>query len=262
MSLKIGWFTTARGPGSMGMFSNVMNAIQTKAIDAEISFVFSNREKGEFDATDNFFQFVEENGIPIITLSSKKFKQAHNTDDSDINELPAWRIKYDSVISDLIASYEYDIGVLGGYMLIFSDHFCKKHYLLNLHPALPNGPTGTWQEVIIDLIRSKSIDSGVMMHQAIKEVDRGPVATYCQFSIQDQENNHLWEKANNDSSLIGDKEIENSALFLDIRERGLSVEPKFILGTLQAFAEKRITVTNAVMQAQRAELPINISDKI
>ena len=133
---------------------------------------------------------------------------------------------------------------------------------MNLHPALPNGPTGTWQEVIIDLIRSKSIDSGVMMHQAIKEVDRGPVATYCQFSIQDQENNHLWEKANNDSSLIGDKEIENSALFLDIRERGLSVEPKFILATLQAFAEKRITVTNAVMQAQRAELPINISDKI
>lgn len=262
MSLKIGWFTTARGPGSMGMFSNVMNAIQSKKIDAEISFVFSNREKGEFDATDNFFQFVEDNSIPIITLSSKKFKQEHHTGDPDVNGLPAWRIKYDLAISNLIASYDYDIGVLGGYMLIFSGHFCKKHYLLNLHPALPNGPTGTWQEVITDLIRSKSKDSGIMMHQAIEEVDRGPVATYCKFSIQDDGNKHLWEKISNYSSLIGDKEIENSELFLNIRERGLSAEPKFILATLQAFAEKRITVTDAVMQTEGAELPINISDKI
>ena len=61
MSLKIGWFTTARGPGSMGMYSNVVNAIQSNTIDAEISFVFSNREQGESDATDNFFQFVKKN---------------------------------------------------------------------------------------------------------------------------------------------------------------------------------------------------------
>ena len=147
-------------------------------------------------------------------------------------------------------------------MLIFSGHFCKKHYLLNLHTALPNGPTGTWQEVITDLIRSNSKDSGIMMHQAIEEVDRGPVATYCKFSIQDDGNKHLWEKISNYSSLIGDKEIENSELFLNIRERGLSAEPKFILATLQAFAEKRITVTDAVMQTEGAELPINISDKI
>ena len=112
MSLKIGWFTTARGPGSMGMFSNVMNAIQSKKIDAEISFVFSNREKGEFDATDNFFQFVEDNSIPIITLSSKKFKQEHHTGDPDVNGLPAWRIKYDLAISNLIASYDYDLSLI------------------------------------------------------------------------------------------------------------------------------------------------------
>jgi phosphoribosylglycinamide formyltransferase-1 len=262
MSLKIGWFTTARGPGSMGMFSNVINAIQAKQLDAEISFVFSNREQGEFDTTDKFFQFVENNNVPLITLSSKKFKQAINTEEITGNGLPAWRIKYDEAISELITGYTYDIGVLGGYMLIFSGQFCKKHYLLNLHPALPNGPTGTWQEVIVDLIHSESKDSGIMMHQAIEEVDRGPVATYCQYSIQDEANNALWEKMKNFNSLIGNKEIENSELFLDIRERGISAEPKFILATLQAFAEKRITVTNAVMQTQEASLPIDISDKI
>tara|TARA_Y100001970_G_scaffold263531_1_gene349082 strand:- start:2564 stop:3352 length:789 start_codon:yes stop_codon:yes gene_type:complete len=262
MSLKIGWFTTARGPGSMGMYSNVVNAIQSKTIDAEISFVFSNREQGESDATDNFFQFVKKNNVPLITLSSKKFKLKHATEDVNINGLPAWRIKYDEVISSLIEGYEYDIGVLGGYMLIFSGNFCKKHYLLNLHPALPSGPTGTWQEVIIELIRSRSEESGIMMHQAIEEVDRGPVATFCKYPIQDKVNNNLWEKMKNYSSLIGDKEIENSELFQDIRERGVSVEPKFILATLQAFAEKRIIVTDAIMQAQDSNLPIDISDKI
>ena len=262
MSLKIGWFTTARGPGSMGMFSNVINAIHAKQLDAEISFVFSNREQGEFDATDKFFQFVEKNNIPLLTLSSKKFKQTVNTGVRKDNELPAWRIKYDEAVSEIIAGYQYDIGVLGGYMLIFSGQFCIKHYLLNLHPALPNGPTGTWQEVIVDLIRSESKDSGIMMHQAIEEVDRGPVATYCQYSIQDEANNKLWKKMKNFNSLIGNKEIENSELFLDIRKRGILAEPKFIVATLQAFAEKRITVTDAVMQTQEAFLPIDLSDKI
>ena len=51
---------------------------------------------------------------------------------------------------------EIDFGVLAGYMWIVSPDFCEKVKLINLHPALPGGPKGSWQEVIWQLISCRS----------------------------------------------------------------------------------------------------------
>lgn len=263
MALRIGWFTTARGPGSKGMFDNVIAAIQSGKLDASIEFVFSNRAPSESKTTDLFFNEVEKQKIKLFTLSSKDFKKNDNLSQKKTGLLlPQWRKDYDAEIDKLIDSEEYDIGILGGYMLIFSAEFCKKHYLLNLHPALPDGPTGTWQEVIIELIRANAKISGMMMHQATEEVDRGPVATTCNFEIQNKSNEHLWKQLHNYSGMIGNKEIENSELFQSIREMGLVIEPKFILATLQSFANKTISVHNSKMFTNEPTLPINLSGGI
>ena len=58
MTLRIGWFTTARGPGSRAMFEAVRAAIDAGAMDAELAVVFCNRERGESEATDSFFDLV------------------------------------------------------------------------------------------------------------------------------------------------------------------------------------------------------------
>ena len=49
-----------------------------------------------------------------------------------------------------------DLCVLAGYMLIVGEEMCQRYNMINLHPAAPGGPTGTWQEVIWQLIDSKA----------------------------------------------------------------------------------------------------------
>src|SRR5690606_5044607 len=55
MTFRFGWFTTARGPGSRGMYEAVAKAIADGRLDAEFAFVFANRERGENPLTDSFF---------------------------------------------------------------------------------------------------------------------------------------------------------------------------------------------------------------
>ena len=64
-------------------------------------------------------------------------------------------------------------------MLICSGEMCRRYPLLNLHGALPNGPTGAWQSVIWQLIESRSQQTGAMIHLATEELDRGPVLSHC-----------------------------------------------------------------------------------
>ena len=133
----------------------MQDSIHSGDIDAEISFVFSNRAHGFEKITDDFFEQVQKDEIALITHSSIDYRKKTQGKRSKIGEpLPSWRDEYDLEITKLISKYDFDIGVLAGYMLIFTKTFVEKFPLINLHPALPNGPKGTWQEVIRELIKS------------------------------------------------------------------------------------------------------------
>ncbi len=230
MTLRVGWYTTGRGAGSRGLFEAVRAAIDTGRLDAEFAFVFCNREPGEDAATDAFFEVVRTAGIRLVTLSSVRFRREHGGARSRPGEpLPAWREAYDAEVARLVAPHQAEIGVLAGYMLIFTAPFVRTHRLLNLHPALPGGPTGTWREVIRELIRSGATESGVMAHLAIPEVDMGPVAAFCRYPI------HVAPGAGGRT----DAEVEASAEFAAIREAGLRREAAFLVAALQAEAEGR-----------------------
>jgi len=53
--LNIGWFSTGRGPGSQGLLRFVQDRLAKGLLDARIQFVFSNREPGEAEGSDQFF---------------------------------------------------------------------------------------------------------------------------------------------------------------------------------------------------------------
>ena len=230
MTLRVGWYTTGRGAGSRGMFEAVRDAIGAGTLDAQIAFVFCNREPEEDEATDAFFEVVRAAGIPLITLSSVCFRKEHGGRRSRPGApLPEWREEYDAEIARLIEPHAAEIGVLAGYMLIFTAPFVRTHRLLNLHPALPGGPTGTWREVICELIRAGATESGMMAHVAIPEVDMGPVAAFCRYPIA----------AARPAAGVSDAEIEDSPLFASIRSAGLRREAAFLVAALQAEAEGR-----------------------
>ncbi|TAK66241.1 MAG: phosphoglycerate transporter, partial [Dehalococcoidia bacterium] len=48
--LKVGWFSTGRGEGSQKLLRATVDAIHEGRLAAEIAFVFSNREPGQFEA--------------------------------------------------------------------------------------------------------------------------------------------------------------------------------------------------------------------
>ena len=235
---KIGWFSTGRGSGSRALLETIMNGINKGDIKAKIAFVFCNRERGQTEETDMFLDQVASYSIPLVCLSSKKFKSQHNND-------PNWRINYDREIMELLKGFQVDICVLAGYMLIVGPEMCQRYDMINLHPALPGGPKGTWREVIWELIDSKASKTGVMMHLAIPEVDEGPPMTYCEFPIRGELFDKHWKEIEGlSANEIMDKQGENNALFKLIREEGVKREQPLIAATLQAFSEGKIRIEN------------------
>jgi len=110
---RIGWFTTARGPGSFNLFKTMMDSIKDGTIDAEISFVFINREVKGNRFRMKLISMAEEADIPVILLPSDNFEPELKEKD-----LPAWRAAYGKVMREQISKYPMDFGALAGYMLI------------------------------------------------------------------------------------------------------------------------------------------------
>jgi folate-dependent phosphoribosylglycinamide formyltransferase PurN len=244
MSLRIGWFSTGRGQGSRKLLTAAVDAIRWAELDAEIAFVFCNRERGEYEATDGFLDLVESFGIPLLTLSSRRFRRERGGALSKPGQpLPAWRVEYDAKVAQLIAAHEFDVGMLAGYMLVFTGAMCNRHPLLNLHPALPDGPVGTWQEVTWQLIDRRAERSGVMIHLATEELDQGPTVAYCSYSLRGPGFDALWQAIEGRSAAeVREAEGEEDALFREIRRHGAARELPFVVATLRAVAEGRIRI--------------------
>jgi folate-dependent phosphoribosylglycinamide formyltransferase PurN len=238
MTLRIGWFSTGAGPGSQRwrMFNAVIDAIGSGQLDAEIAFVFCNRERGEDAGTDAFLDLAESHGVPTIVLSSRRSRRERGGELSKPGQpLPQWRGVYDRAVAELIAPYQFDVGMLAGYMLIFTPEMSRRYPFLNLHPAAPGGPVGTWQEVIHQLIETRAERSGVMVHVATEELDRGPVVAYCTFSLRGGAFDRRWGDID-PRSISG----EDNPLFLEIRRHAAAREVPLVVATLRALAERRV----------------------
>ena len=236
--LRIGWFSTGRGEGSRGLLRFVADAIREGRLDAKIEFVFSNREPGEAEGSDVFFELVRSYGFPLVTLSSARFRREHGG-----GGMSQHREGFDRAAMESLRPYQPDVCALAGYMLICSGEMCRRYPLLNLHGALPDGPTGTWQSVIWELIESGATRTGAMIHMATEEVDRGPVLSHCELPIVggafDEERRKL---ASRGVEQVKSEEGEENGLFRLIRAEGYRREPYLLLATLGAVADGRAKV--------------------
>ncbi|MGQ9546785.1 MAG: phosphoribosylglycinamide formyltransferase [Dehalococcoidia bacterium] len=234
--LKIGWFSTGRDEAARQLLQAAHDKIVGRAIDGKISFVFSNREPGEAKDSDLFFELVRSYNIPLICLSHKRFKTAEKQTE--------WRVTFDREVDNRIRSFAPNLCVLAGYMLIVSEELCHKYNMINLHPAPPGGPTGSWQEVIWALIKKRADTAGAMMHLVTPELDRGPVISYCLFSIKG--------KPFAQYSRSGDEDT----LFQLIRKHELAREIPLIIMTLEALSRGQVSIKDGrVIDAQGK--PIN-----
>jgi phosphoribosylglycinamide formyltransferase-1 len=235
---RIGWFSTGRGKGSRDLLTAVQDSIRKGDIKAEIEFVFSSREAGEAEGSDQFQELVRSYGIPLVCFSSKKFKPEMRR-----QSVAQWRLEYDREVIKRLGGFSPDLCVLAGYMLIVGDEMCYRYDMINLHPAVPGGPTGTWQEVIWELIGSGADSTGAMMHLVTPELDRGPVVTYHRFSIKGEPFDRHWKEAGGTTVEEMQKgQGEDSPLFKVIRQHGLAREFPLIIATIKAFSDGKVRV--------------------
>ena len=241
--LTIGWFSTGRDEAARDLLRAAWEAIQRGELKARITFVFSNRERGQDPETDRFFDLVEGYRIPLVCLSSQRFREERAQPSARAGEsLPAWRTDYDRAAMRLLEPYPFDLGVLAGYMLIVTEAMWR-HPLLNLHPAEPGGPAGTWQEVIWQLIEQKAARAGVMMHLVTGTLDEGPPVTYCTYSIRGPAFDPLWAEVGGRSvQQVQAEEGEANRLFREIRRQGVRRELPLVVATLCAFADGKVRI--------------------
>ncbi|MCC6381575.1 MAG: hypothetical protein IT304_03655 [Dehalococcoidia bacterium] len=255
--LRVAWLTTGRGPGSYGALEYALGAIG-RGLPVEIAVVFLNRAPGEAEPTDRLIALAERAGIPVETASSVRFRKERGGKLSTPGEpLPPWRLEYDRDTAETLGRHRFDLGVMFGYMLIATEALYGRFRFLNDHPALPDGPVGTYQEVIAELMRRGATASGCMMNMVTGEVDRGPAVSFCRYAIRDEASEPLWRdwEAAQASGETG--AMEESALYLEIRRRGVRRERPFLVATLRAVAEERLALppprpvdlTTAVEQA-------------
>ena len=267
--LRLGWFSTGRGPGSRNLLKAVMDRKLAGDLDVEIAFVFCNWSNEEADNPKReqrqmFFDMVEGYGIPLVTASWKEFMpELRETDEA------AWRVEYGKVLREAVSPYEFDLGILAGYMLWMDDETCDEFDMLNLHPALPDGPKGTWQEVIWQLISEDAERQGAMMHVCTKEWDRGAAITYCGFPIRGGDYDALWDQMHRklESSTLDQikaSEGQEEPLFKRIRENGAKRELPLITETIRAFADGRVRIEDKrpVTSDGAVRGPVDLSEMV
>ena len=263
---QLGWFSTGRDKAARDLLQAVQRQITLGEIQAEIAFVFCSREPGESAESDLFMKQVADYHIPLIYFSYQKFRAKKGSITSQGGTLPQWRLEYDREVMSQLQDFSPELCVLAGYMLIVGKEMCRRYNMINLHPAAPGGPTGTWQEVIWQLIDNKAHETGVMMHLVTPELDKGPPVAYCTFSIRGQPFDKYWDEIKKQSlEELKREQGENNRLFKSIRQHGLAREFPLIIATIKAFSQGKIRISPEKQVFDAEGKPIkgyNLTDEI
>ena len=280
MTYRIGWFSTGRDPAARNLLQTVHEDLVGNNVPARIEWIFCHRETGDAPVDDEyrerelFFDMAAGFDIPVATLSHVKFmpdlrRQGLRESASAAQpsqDLVNWRNLYGAEVVKTVGMLPpVDIIVMAGYMLIIGDPELDAFDMVNIHPALPWGPRGTWQEVIHQLIEEEAQEQGIMVHLVTKTLDRGPVISYCRFPIQGEGWDHLWSQWKTEIADDAPRETrESHPLFKRIRATGEVRELPLLRGAIRELASGNIVVKdkNILAGGKRLESGVDLTETI
>lgn len=259
---SFGWWSTGRDQEARILFETVLKAIDSGLIPGKIAYCFISREPGESHASDEFFTSCAVTDVPVRSLSAAKYKPELRKKDRE-----QWRNEYHHEVINLLDDFNVDLVVLAGYMWVVSSEVCSDFSVINLHPALPGGPVGTWQEVIWELLEQRLDSTGVMMHLVTPELDKGPPVTFCSFKIRGGKWDEMWDQFESDFSRLGMQGIKNDwgesyPLFAEIRREGMKRELPLIVYTLRSMAAGKVNFDKMTGAGYTTLSPHDLSDDI
>jgi phosphoribosylglycinamide formyltransferase-1 len=256
--LRIGWFSSGRDAAARNLLRAVSEEISQNNLDAKISWIFCNRDLGdtswnsESSERQKFFWLCQDLKIPVTVFSHKRFlpdvRKIGLTDEGWMN---CWRDRYGTSIVSLLSDKPVDVVLMAGYMLVVGKPEIENFNLLNLHPAIPGGPAGTWQDVIHKIIDEQHTTQGAMIHLATEVLDRGAVVAYFEFPITGDAWQPLWASWDPISDTASK---ESHPLFLKIRGEGERREIPLIKKVVKLLSEKIIEVKSGSVFCNSIEL--------
>jgi phosphoribosylglycinamide formyltransferase-1 len=239
-----GIWTTGRDEAALQLLQAIYQAVIHEVIPGTISYVFCNRVHGEGTWSDKLLAYCDENRLHRVAVSSAQFEL-----DLKKRDLERWRRRFHGEVRGELSAFREKFRVLAGYMLILDPETCWDVPTMNLHPAKPGGPKGTWQEVIWQLIEDDADETGVMMHLVTPELDEGPPIAYCTFPIKGNVFDPLWKdlkqrlRGSTLSSIVKGQG-ENNPLFKEIRKHGLVREFPLIVHTIREVASGNLQIVD------------------
>ena len=134
----------------------IINSIDKKELNAEISVVISNKED------PYILERAKNNSIANVFISHKNKS----------------REVFDQEITKVLTKHGVELILLIGFMRILSTKFCQKwrDRLLNVHPSLlPKYAGGMDINVHEEVLRNGDKETGCTIHFVTEDVDSGPV---------------------------------------------------------------------------------------
>jgi phosphoribosylglycinamide formyltransferase 1 len=262
--VRIGWLSSGADQAALNLLADVVARAQHDDVPLDIGAVFCNHEHGEHPESDRFLELIERLDLPLVTLSSSASWTAAEA--RGIGRA-VWRDTYHRDVMDLLVRFRLGVLVMAGYMLIASPAMARRYAMLNLHPALPGGPTGTWQNVIWQLLEEEATETGAMIHLATAQLDRGPVVSYFRFAIRGADWDPLWAQFHDKRRTMNVADIaaaegESEPLFAAIRRYGEVREIPLLYQTLRQFAEGHLNTAAGAVFAEAERLPLDLSDLV
>ena len=262
--MNIGWLSSGRDPAARNLLADVVGRAGLDEIPLNVKVIFCDKEPGENEESDLFLELADDLGFSAVCLSSARSWQIAAAGGVSRDQ---WRADFHERAMSLLEPFQLDVLVLAGYMLVVSPAMCARYAMLNLHPALPGGPTGTWQEVIWALLSLGAHETGAMIHVVTPELDRGPVISFDRFAIVGHDFDPLWQAfrqktAGGGSAAVAAAEGEAEPLFAAVRRCGEQREIPLLYQTVKAFVTGRLRAEAGSVQGDGITLPLDLSAEV
>jgi len=260
---RLGWLSTGRDPAACALLTETLRRAHRDSLPLQVAVVACDRTRGEHEESDRFLDLAGEFGLPLETLSSAASWRAAR--EAGVPR-ETWREEFHAELMRALEPHRPDLLVLAGYMLVLSPAMCARYAALNLHPALPDGPTGSWQDVIWELLRRGAAETGAMIHLVTPELDRGPVVAFDRFPIHGGRFDALWSDLDAKvvesglDAVIRD-EGEREPLFAEIRRVGESREIPLLYRTIAQFVTGRLEAGHGHVGGEE-ELPLDLTGEV
>lgn len=134
----------------------ILDAIQSKKLNATVSTVISNRKNAYI------LDRAKDHSVPFYFISHK------GKDRKD----------FDAEMTGVLKKHEVDLVLLIGFMRILSSSFCRewRDRILNVHPSLlPKYAGGMDTNVHEEVLKNKDKETGCTIHFVTDELDSGPI---------------------------------------------------------------------------------------